>query len=207
MWRLMRQSEWTPHFWLYMSVGSFAFVPVVEELTFRSYVLGRYSMHFSAGAAVLLSAALFWVSHGQYLRADPFLLAYSLLTFAGAAALAWSVVRTGSIVPALIAHALLNIPTTQPFMIALIAAALVALILWRRSIWASVKNFAATVAGAREWVFLGAMTATLLVGALVIRAYPAALIPLLAAFLATAIIGLIRRAPWTRGAPRPADAD
>ena len=198
MWRLIRASEWTPHFWLYMAVGSYALVPLAEELLFRAYVLGRFRMHFSAGAAVLLSAALFWVSHGQYLRADPFLLTYSALTFAGAAVLAWSVIRTGSIVPALTAHAFMNVPTTEPFMIALIAAALVALVVWRRSIWTGLKDFAITVAGAREWIFLGAMTATLLAGALIIRAIPATLMPLLAAFLTIALIGLIRRAPWTR---------
>lgn len=119
-WRLMAESEWTLEFWLFMAASSFVLVPIVEELFFRSYMLGRYRMHFTAGGAVLLSAAVFWVSHGQYIQADLNLIINSAMAFITAAILAWSVVRTGSVLPAIIAHMIFNLPMSQPFLIGVV---------------------------------------------------------------------------------------
>lgn len=197
-WRLMAQSEWTPAFWLYMAASSFIIVPIVEELFFRSYMLGRYRMHFTAGGAVLLSAAVFWVSHGQYIQADLNLIINSALAFITAAILAWSVIRTGSVLPAIIAHMIFNLPMNQPFRIGVVALALLlVIVLWRR-IGGAAADFFRTLASTREWIFLAVLIAALTALAFAIRAYEAAILPLAGACLLLALWGLIRRAPWAR---------
>lgn len=197
-WDLMAQNEWTLEFWLYMAASSFILVPIVEELFFRSYMLGRFRMHFTAGGAMLLSAAVFWVSHGQYLQLDPHLAAYSVMAFVSAAILAWSVVRTGSIAPAIIAHCIFNIPMTNDGRLAVAALALVLIIVLHKRLGAATADFFRTLATTREYLFLVALIAILAVAAFVIRTYEAALLPLLGAFVLLALIGLIRRAPWLR---------
>lgn len=197
-WDLMAQHQWTPDFWLYMAVSSFILAPIVEELFFRSYMLGRFRMHFTAGAAVLLSAAVFWVSHGQYIKPDPVLATNSALVFVGAAIMAWSVIRTGSILPALIAHVLFNIQMTTPFRIAMVVLALVLIVALHKRIGAALAGFFQTLAGTKEWIFLIVMTLVLTAVAFAVRTYEAALLPLIGHFLVLLIAGLIRRAPWTR---------
>ncbi len=197
-WRLMAQSEWTPAFWLFMAASSFIIVPIVEELFFRSYMLGRYRMHFTAGGAVLLSAAVFWVSHGQYIQADLNLIINSALAFVSAAILAWSVIRTGSVLPAIVAHMIFNLPMSQPFLIGVVALALLlVIVLWRR-IGAAAADFFRTLASTREWIFLGVLVVVLAALAFAVRAYDGAVLPLVGAFVLLALWGLIRRAPWAR---------
>lgn len=197
-WDLMARSAWTPSFWVYMAVSSFILVPIVEELFFRSYMLGRFRMHFSAGGAVLLSAAVFWVSHGQYLKLDPVLAANSALVFASAAFMAWSVIRTGSVLPALIAHFLFNIPMSPPFRISVVMLALALIVALHKRIGAALAGFFQTLMATREWIFLVATTLVLTATAYVVRTYEAAQLPLIGLFLILMITGLIRRAPWTR---------
>jgi len=197
-WNLMARHEWTPAFWLYMAASSFVIVPIVEELFFRSYMLGRYRMHFTAGGAVLLSAALFWVSHGQYIKADPLLITNSVLVFISAAILAWSAIRTGSVLPAIIAHAIFNIPMTSPFRVAVVVlAVLLVVMLWAR-IRAAASDFFRTLATTREWIFLAVLIGLLTALAFIVRAYGQALIPLAGAIALLALWGLIRRVPWAR---------
>jgi len=197
-WRLMAESEWTPAFWLFMAASSFLIVPIVEELFFRAYMLGRFRMHFTAGGAVLLSAAVFWVSHGQYIQADLNLIINSVLAFVSAAILAWSVIRTGSVLPAIIAHMIFNLPMSQPFLIGVVVLAFALIILRWAPIMRAGANFFATLASTREWIFLAALIAVLAGLAFLVRAVEGAVLPLVGAFLLLTLWGLIRRAPWAR---------
>jgi membrane protease YdiL (CAAX protease family) len=193
MWDLMQRSDWTREFWLYMAVGSYAAVPVIEEFYFRSYALGRYREHFSDGASVILVSVFFWVAHGQYLGGDPFLLFNSALLFLGALLLGWSVIHTGSLVPALVAHVVINIPVSMEFRIAWVLIGLAALILLWPAIARSAVSLLKLLASTREWLFLiaaGAALIGLVVGA---RTYPIALPIGLVVLLALAVVGLVRR--------------
>jgi membrane protease YdiL (CAAX protease family) len=201
-WDLMARHPWTVEFWIYMAISSFLLVPIVEELFFRAYQLGRFRMHFSAGGAVLLSAAFFWVSHGQYLRDDPYLLANSAMVFVSACIMAWSVVRTGSIAPAMIAHVIFNIPMSTPLRLSVVALALALIVLLFRKLHTAASDFFRTLASTREWLFLIGVTLLLTGGAFLARAYEQALIPLVAVFAVIVVWGLIRRAPWARRAGR-----
>lgn len=202
-WDLMARHPWTLEFWIYMAASSFVIVPIVEELFFRAYQLGRFRMHFSAGGAVLLSAAFFWVSHGQYLRPDPYLLANSALVFVGAAIMAWSVVRTGSIVPVMIAHVIFNIPMTQPFQIGVVVLALLLIAVLFGRLRAATADFFKTLASTREWLFLVGMTLVLAACAFLVRTYEQALLPLIGVFALVVLWGLVRRAPWARRSAAP----
>ena len=72
IWDILYGAQWTPEFWLFMAVGSFALIPIVEELFFRGYLLGSLNKRFSPLWAIVISAAIFAVVHLQYVGADFF---------------------------------------------------------------------------------------------------------------------------------------
>lgn len=193
MWALFQRSEWTLEFWLFMAASSFVLVPIVEELFFRGYMLGRLGENFSAGGAVLLCGVLFWVSHGQYLSTDPFLLAHSVSTLVGATILGWLTLRTGSLVPALTAHVAFNIPGNIVFHGAWVAAAFAILLIWRKTTWRLLVDYARLIASTREWLFLIGAGAAVLGLVLLLRAEPRALYPAIGVFLLLALASIARR--------------
>lgn len=79
IWPVLRQAELTWRFYLFLAVGSFVIIPILEEMTWRGYVLGRLVEGFAPGAALLISTLGFSALHLQYLVADPAL----VLTFVG----------------------------------------------------------------------------------------------------------------------------
>jgi hypothetical protein len=155
-------------------------------------------MHFTPGAAVLVGSSLFWVSHGQYLKPDPFLLVHSALTFAVAAVLAWSLIRTGSVVPAIVAHAAFNVPLPPVLMAASLVLGLVLIAVHWRAVRENAADFGRTLATTREWLFLAGTVVVLLGGAILIRAYRTIIPYVLALCVTAAAAGLIRRSPFCR---------
>ena len=117
-------------FWLFAGVLSWAGAPLFEEFFYRGYCQRRLAEDWGDGPAILGAACLFTFSHGQYLRLDPYnvgMTAGLLLSAAGfGAVFAW----TRSLIPAMIAHALFDIPMTlwwqAAFLAAMIAVALIA---------------------------------------------------------------------------------
>jgi len=98
-------------FWVFMAVGSFLLVPILEELFYRGYVQNRLAEDFGTPSAILITALFFTFSHSQYYLLfsawNTGMLLSTLL-----AALAWGYIfhRTRSLLPPMIAHALLNFP-------------------------------------------------------------------------------------------------
>lgn len=81
-------------------IVSVSFVPAVtEELVYRGCVMGRLRK-FGDGFALLTSALLFGMMHGNFMQA-PFAFVVGL-------AVGWSVIYTNSIFPAMIIHGLNN---------------------------------------------------------------------------------------------------
>lgn len=74
--------------------------PFVEELLFRGIILSGLLSNCTRNYAIIWSSILFGVSH-----LDPWQLPG---TFAGGLVLAWWVIRTGSLLPALFGHTLYN---------------------------------------------------------------------------------------------------
>lgn len=77
---------------------------VSEELAFRGLILAGFRSRYAPKAAVTLSALLFALMH-----LDPL---HGLLTFPAGLWLGWLVVRTGSLYPAVAAHAFNNFWST-----------------------------------------------------------------------------------------------
>lgn len=194
-WDLMARTEWTPDFWIYMAVSSFVLVPIIEELYFRAYTLGRHRESFSTGGALILGAVFFWVAHGQYIVADPYLAFNSAYVFVGTLMLGYITVRTGSIIPALAAHMLLNVPASLPFLIAWVVAGVVLLFALRKTVGAYLRDFLALIAATREWMFL--IGAAVAIAGLVtaVRMQPQLLLPAAGLLGLVFLAGLFRRRP------------
>ncbi len=108
-WALIESMQ-TPGVWLYLFVGSFGLVPIVEELLARGYIQSRLAEDFGPPAAILITAVFFTFSHTQYFIAS--LIGGGMLATLFIASVAGGYVRhrTGSLLPVIIAHALGNLP-------------------------------------------------------------------------------------------------
>ena len=104
-------STWTAEFLLYLAVSSFLLVPIVEELWARGYILNRLREDFGDAGALMLSAVFFALVHMQYFKAEVLSIGMSLSLVIGSLAAGYVLLRTGSLVPCIVAHALANLPT------------------------------------------------------------------------------------------------
>ena len=97
-------------FWILILAGSAILPPLYEELVFRGYMRVRVAENLGPMGGVVITAFLFALAHGQYYAVDALLL--STLPCVIFAAICWAYVtyRTGSLVPAMVAHALVNMP-------------------------------------------------------------------------------------------------
>lgn len=132
IWDVIYTAEWTLGFWLFMAVGSYLLIPVVEETFFRGYVFGSLLRRFSPGWAIALSAVVFAAVHLQYLAPDAFALFNSGSLLVSTIVTATLVYLTRSLVPAIVAHAYGNIPQPLswiPYETALLIPA-AALLIW-----------------------------------------------------------------------------
>lgn len=108
-WQLIESVE-RPGLWLYLFVGSFGVVPVVEELFFRGYVQTRLAEDFGAAAAILITALFFTFAHTQYFIAGPVGVGMLASLLIASVAAGYVRHRTGSLAPVIVAHALGNLP-------------------------------------------------------------------------------------------------
>ena len=73
--------------------------PFAEELLFRGFILGMLMKRYSDTQAIVISSAIFAIVH------EPIAMG---LAFGGGLLYGWARVRTGSILPGMIAHAIWN---------------------------------------------------------------------------------------------------
>jgi membrane protease YdiL (CAAX protease family) len=99
-----------PGVWLYLFVGSFGLVPVVEELLARGYIQSRLSEDFGAPTAILITASFFTFSHTQYFIPSAIGVGMLASLFLGSIGGGYVRYRTGSLLPGIVAHALGNLP-------------------------------------------------------------------------------------------------
>jgi hypothetical protein len=106
----MSWQQW--EFWLFSAVGSFVLVPILEELFFRGYCQRRLAEEWGDGPAILGAACLFTLQHAQYHAPNLYnagMVVGLLVSAIGfGAVFAW----TRSMIPAMIAHAIFDIPMT-----------------------------------------------------------------------------------------------
>lgn len=143
-WDLIATGDSFP-FWVYMAVASFGLVPVVEELFFRGYVQTRLTDTFGGPAAIVMTALLFTLSHRQYFI--PSILGIGMLVSLFVAALLASYVRHRfqSLLPAVLAHALGNVPIRGMLQVVLLVSMAIVLVLARRHLRLRARELAAFI--------------------------------------------------------------
>ncbi len=104
--------DWSNYkFWVFMAVGSFLLIPIVEELFYRGYVQTRLAEDFDAPTAILVTALFFNFSHGQYyLTLSPWTIGVLLTGLFSALAWGYVFYRTRSLIATMAAHAIVNFP-------------------------------------------------------------------------------------------------
>jgi hypothetical protein len=122
-------------FWLFTGVMSWALIPFLEELFYRGYCLRRLAEDWGDGPAIIGSACLFTFAHTQYLAPNAYNagMIVSLLTLAigFGVIFAW----TRSLIPSIVAHAIINVVMTPPWQAALLMTFVIGVfITWRRGV-------------------------------------------------------------------------
>lgn len=105
-------------FWVFAGVFSFAVVPVVEELLFRGYYQRRLAEDWGDAPAIVGTACLFVFAHKQYLIANAYNMTMVVCLFCLALGLGIVFAYTRSLVPSMLAHALINVPMTPRWQVA-----------------------------------------------------------------------------------------
>ncbi|WP_100642478.1 CPBP family intramembrane glutamic endopeptidase [Alteromonas facilis] len=108
--------EKTAGWWTLMAVGSFAIIPIIEEVFWRGYVQARLQNSFSPSIAIIATALMFTLSHAQYHQMDAYHIATICALFINALIFGWLFYSTGSLLPAIVMHALVNFPTDGAMM-------------------------------------------------------------------------------------------
>lgn len=194
-WQLMDRVEWDWTFWLYMAASSYLLVPVVEEIVARGYMLGRMREVLSTGGAVVLISLFFAFVHAQYL--DGTILGTGTLISVILTSLLWGyvTVRTGSLIPAMVSHAIINVPIAGTFQVGMLVLALVLLVVF----WGSVKrwfaDFAALMKQVDDWGQVMIAFALVLAVVAVLVAAPQAAPVLLVVLGALFAASLLQRNP------------
>jgi membrane protease YdiL (CAAX protease family) len=147
-WALLEKS-WTPSFWLFLAVSSFAFNPVLEELFYRGYCQTRLEEDFGGIGAIVIVALFMTLGHNQYHQ----LSILSLSTIIGmiplVVGMGYLFWRSRSLVPAIILHGAVNLPTKGIYDFLTPAVMLTVLVLFRHRWLSMVRNFH------QEWIGKG----------------------------------------------------
>jgi membrane protease YdiL (CAAX protease family) len=102
--------KWSISFWIFMAVNGVVMMPALEELFFRGYFQSRLAEAFGNSAAIVISSAFFICIHARFQQLKGFDVAMSAVLFLFSLALGYLYARTGSLIPGIIVHGLLNCP-------------------------------------------------------------------------------------------------
>ncbi|MFX1245216.1 MAG: lysostaphin resistance A-like protein [Promethearchaeota archaeon] len=150
-------ADWTHWgFWLYMAIGSFVLVPILEELFFRGYLQTRLAEDFGGPTAVLISSSIFTFGHAQFLFLSFFGISSVIAAFIGSLIFGYLYYRTKSLIPSILMHMLANIPLREPgitilliVMIAIILVSYKLLNRYLREFWRDIRSIPF------KWVAIG----------------------------------------------------
>lgn len=153
-WWAMERTHWDADFWLLTFVGSFGLVALFEELAFRGGMLGRLAQSFAPGAALLGIAVFFAYTHSQYFALG--LIGYITLATVLLSAIVFGYVflRTGSLIPAVIAHAIINIPMSFELNLMKGALCLVLMVVIWRPVWHAIQRIVREILTADTLILL-----------------------------------------------------
>lgn len=144
-------------FWLFSAVMSWAFVAVVEELFFRGYCQRRLAEDWGDGPAIVGTACLFTFAHDQYLMPNAYsvamILSLLMMAIGYGVVFAW----TRSLIPSIVAHAIINVPMTPLWQGVLLTAFVFGAVVMARCGVATLKQVfaSATVVGCLALAVVG----------------------------------------------------
>jgi membrane protease YdiL (CAAX protease family) len=107
-------------FWLFAGVFSYGMVPVLEELLFRGYYQRRLAEDWGDAPAIVGTSCLFVFAHKQYLIPNAYNITMVASLFCLALGLGIVFAYTRSLVPSMIAHAIINVPMTPRWQLAML---------------------------------------------------------------------------------------
>jgi hypothetical protein len=120
-------------FWLFAGVLSYAVVPVLEELLYRGYYQRRLAEDWGDAPAIVGASCLFVISHRQYLILNAYNVTMVASLFCLAVGLGLVFAYTRSLIPSMIAHAIINIPMTPRWQAGLLIVFLIGVAISFRS--------------------------------------------------------------------------
>lgn len=205
LWTVMESNPWDWTFWVFAATGSFLLVPIIEELMWRSYVLGRLVEAFRPGAALVLSSLIFAGLHFQYLVNGDFL-GYATMASVIIAALLFGLVTltTGSVVPAIIAHMILNIPMTMEFGAGRLALGLAMIAVFAIPVGRYTVLLGKIIFQSDTLIMACCVIALGGVGYAIASQHPSPVIVAAGAFAAIVIGALFLKSSWIKDGPDPA---
>jgi len=176
-WALLDKS-WTPSFWLFSAVSSFGVTPILEELFYRGYCQTRLEEDFGGIGAVVIVALFMTLGHNQYHQLSILSIGTIFALIPLTLGMGYVYWRSRSLIPAIILHAAVNVPTKEIYDFILPAVMVAVLILFRTKWLNMVQDFY------QEWIGKGwriaAFSGTVLAVFLVIgfECWPVFFIPL-----------------------------
>ena len=165
-WALL-DNNWTPSFWLFLAVSSFLVTPIFEELFYRGYCQTRLEEDFGGVGAIVIVALFMTLGHTQYQHANILSIGTIVCLIPIMLGFGYAYWRTRSLIPAIILHMMINLPTKGIYDFILPALMVCVLILFRKRWLGMTRDFWREWSG-KGWktaAFLAALIAvTLLVG-------------------------------------------
>jgi membrane protease YdiL (CAAX protease family) len=132
-------------FWLFMGILSYALIPILEELIFRGYYQRRLAEDWGDGPAIIGTACFFTFAHRQYLIANAYNITMIVSLFCMAIGLGVVFAWTRSLIPSVVAHAIINVPMTTLWQgVLLVVFAIGVFFVWRGGMGAVTQVFAST---------------------------------------------------------------
>lgn len=142
-WDYLGETDFSAGLVVYILVSAMLLPPILEELFVRGIWLNRIKMEYGPIGAVLITGCLFPLFHGHFYQSDPVVLSQLAAFIFASCVLGWVTIRTNSVIPAIVAHALGNSPEpSEPlFMGLIISVMLLTAGFYRQSVLAEWKAF------------------------------------------------------------------
>lgn len=132
-WDDLRIAPRNAAFYVDLLATSIIIPPLVEEIMARGYMRVRLVESYGVMGGVVLTGLIFALAHGKFISTDPLLAVFMVTLVINSVSWAWITQNTGSLIPAMVGHALTNgIATLYLFNVWVPLAAVCALILWQR---------------------------------------------------------------------------
>lgn len=144
-WALL-DNPWTPSFWLFLAVSSVVVTPMFEEFFYRGYCQTRLEEQFGGVGAIWIVTLFMTLGHDQYHHLSILSIGtiIGLIPISiGAGYVYW---RSRSLIPAIVLHGAVNLPTKGIYDFVLPAAMIAALILFPRKWLTIVCDFCRSMA-------------------------------------------------------------